>query len=367
MNLKKIDLKKIDKKFYLYLGISTVIMIAVIILIVILKVVIGSRVTFKGAEEKIKNSAITYVLNRKDLLPAKNEITRIEFNSLVEAKLIKPFEKLLKDKTASCTAYVTIENNNENYVYIPYLDCGEKYKTSYLSDKILSNGTTTSGDGIYEIEGNYVFRGEKVNNYVSFAGITWRILRINSDKSIRLIETVHEDSYVWDDRYNTDKKSSTGISDYRVSRIKDTLTGFYDKLFSSSEKSYIVKQNVCIGKRYEQDENLSNSIECSETLDNQYVSLIQANEFALASIDNNCKTILSNECTNYNYLATFKRTYWTITGVAGRTDKVYKISKNVNSTIASGSSSTNMVIHLTGNVRYKSGDGTIDNPYVIKM
>lgn len=52
----------------------------------------------------------------------------------------------------------------------------------------------TNGKGLYYrslgTEGNrvtYYFRGNVTNNYVSFAGKTWRIVRINEDGSVRLI------------------------------------------------------------------------------------------------------------------------------------------------------------------------------------
>ena len=44
------NLKKIDKKFYLYLGISFAAMIILIILMFILKLVIGNKISFEAAE-----------------------------------------------------------------------------------------------------------------------------------------------------------------------------------------------------------------------------------------------------------------------------------------------------------------------------
>lgn len=363
------NLKKIDKKFYLYLGISFAAMIILIILMFILKLVIGNKISFEAAENKIRNVAIEYVEARKELLPAKNESIRIEFDDLVQAELIKPFDKLLKDSEATCTAYVIIENNNENYLYTSYLDCGDKYHTIKLNDKIKENGIVTSDEGLYEIEGNIVFRGEKLNNYVEFADKLWQIIRINTDGTIRLIEVSRDESYIWDNRYNSDIKATNGINDYRVSRIKDVLDSFYnnEKEFSKKDKTYMVKQNVCIGKRTENDTNLSNSIECSDTLDDQYLSLIQANEFAIASIDKNCSTLIDKECSNYNYLATSKKTYWTITGSNERSDKVYKIFTTASANLATSSASIRLVINLSSNTLYENGDGSEENPYKIKM
>ena len=61
------------------------------------------------------------------------------------------------------------------------LDSGDTVATG------LGDGT----NGIYESEDDlgtsYYFRGAVENNYVSFAGMTWRIVRINGDGSIRIV------------------------------------------------------------------------------------------------------------------------------------------------------------------------------------
>ena len=80
--------------------------------------------------------------------------------------------------------------------------------TVYLKDQILEDNneqsdsnidfsqisSSTNGQGLYytntNTEGNkttYYFRGAVENNYVEFAGLYWRIIRINEDGSIRLI------------------------------------------------------------------------------------------------------------------------------------------------------------------------------------
>jgi len=345
------------------------VMVILIIVMLVLKLAIGNKVSFEVAENKIKNAAINYVDARPELLPVKGESTRIEFNDLVTAKLIKPFDELLQDSEATCTAYVIVENNNEYYLYTPYLDCGDKYNTSTLANKIKTNNIVTSGEGLYEIEGNLVFRGEKLNNHIKFAGKDWLIMGINSNGTIRLIEVLRDDYFVWDDRYNSEKEASNGINDYKVSRIKDTLDEIYnnEKEFSKNDKAYLTAQNVCVGKRNESDTNLSSAVECSETLNDQYLSLIQINEYALASIDKNCSTVMDMECSNYNYLANLERAYWSITGTASRSDKVFKIYSDVTTNIAASTSSIKLVANLSANTLYESGDGSEENPYKIKM
>ena len=53
------------------------------------------------------------------------------------------------------------------------------------------NQVATTEEGLFIANDNngksYYFRGNITNNYLDFAGLTWRIVRINGDKSVRII------------------------------------------------------------------------------------------------------------------------------------------------------------------------------------
>ena len=74
-----------------------------------------------------------------------------------------------------------------------------------------SSNNTSDASGLYSSTatntGNptYYFRGNVENNYVSFAGFTWRIVRINEDGTIRLImqDGINDNTkYVFNSNYN---------------------------------------------------------------------------------------------------------------------------------------------------------------------
>ena len=57
-----------------------------------------------------------------------------------------------------------------------------------LANKITSGATFVyDGDGIYLTGGTYTYKGEKVDNYIKYGNLVWRILKINSDKSIDIV------------------------------------------------------------------------------------------------------------------------------------------------------------------------------------
>ena len=97
--------------------------------------------------------------------------------------------------------------------------------------KIAPNDTET--DGLYMAEDDegesYYYRGAVKNNYVSFAGFIWRIIRRNGDGSVRMI---------YSGKKTNDSKETTGIgmSQFNDKYIDHTYMGYkYNENFSLHE------------------------------------------------------------------------------------------------------------------------------------
>ena len=331
--------------------------------------------SFKELELELVEKSQLYFKNHKDELPPLNTLSTISIEDLSYRGIIGNINKMIGND-ANCSGYITIENNNNYYMYSPQLNCvntKESYESKNLVNTLLEN-VVTSGNGLYNLGNSYYFRGDNVDNYLIFDGLLWRITKINDDNSIRLIEAGSREPVIWDDRYNPEINSTTGNNDYVHdninSRIKDTLDAIYDNTYekkdilSDNAKGYIKVTSLCIGKRSLEDNINDGSIECSESLDNQYVGLLQLNEYMLASLDNNCSNAESIACSNYNYLADFDNSYWTITGNSENNSQVYKIYNTVVSSLANSSGMAKMVINISENSNV-SGSGTEDDPYVI--
>lgn len=374
MDLKKIsmpDLKKLDKSLINKLAMFILIIVFLVIIIIVIKLLKGNRVSYSAIEEKMVVAAKKYYSNNEEGIEKFKDISSKELSvnvdTLVKAGYIKDLTKLTPNKEATCKGKVSAKTNNEFILYTAYLDCGADYKTKYLSD-VLKESIVDTGNGLYAYNDYHLYRGEYVNNYVNFADKTWRIIRINNDNTIRLIETTKREKIVWDDRYNIDLDSNDGINDFDVSRIKDSLAALYnnDKEFTDTDKAYILPQNLCIGKRNTDETNIDGTVECSKTYDNFMIGLIQANEYALSSLDANCKTPEDKACDNYNYFNNFTSSYWSITASNYKTSKVYKLSPAPFVTNADNEASIRSVIKIDSNATYVSGDGTLENPYIFK-
>ena len=370
-NIKKPDLKKMDKKLLARLFLALAIIVIIVIVMIVIKIIIGNRVEYSTIETKMINAAKDYYTNDEngsnEFKAISNGEISVSVDTLVNGGYLDSLDKIAPDKEATCKGKVTVKMNNGYTLYTPFLDCGSSYKTKYLNE-VITASVVESGNGLYKIDNDYVFRGENLNNYVSFADKTWFILRVRENGNIRLIELTKREKLPWDDRYNLDVQSKNGINDFKVSRIKDSLTSLYENSeeFSDTNKGYIVPTNLCIGKRSEDDTDNSGNIECKEVVENWPLGLIQINEFLIASLDKNCNKLTDNSCENYNYLSTLQGIYWSITANSAKSDKVYKFNSTPFSSSTISDGGIRAVIELDPNTVYVSGDGTSDNPYIIK-
>ena len=365
-------LKRIDQKYLMFAGVILGIIVLFIVIILVMSACQGNKKGYSNVELRMQKAAISYFEKHDKDLPQKDGSTaRVSLEKLVNSGNMPAIDKLV-DEGVSCSGEVNVTNNNEHYIYLPYLNCGKAYKTEKLSEKIIATDELNEVDeGLYESEDEddvYVFRGENVNNYLTFANKTWRIIRINSDNSIKVIAVDRVEQKEWDNRYNVDKRFTAGINDYSVSRIKAYLQELYnsDDFFKDADRSMIKTEDLCVGHRSESDLSTDGSVECSTTFDDQQIGLIQINEFITPSLDPNCKASADHSCSNYNYLGSFERAYWTITADTATTYMVYYIDGYASLRQTGNISGVNPVITLTKNLVYASGDGTLEKPYKIK-
>lgn len=364
------NLANVNKKLFKYMFIAIGAFVGIFLIIGIVKLIMGNKLSYQKIEDKMQKAAISY-LKDKDTeasLPTGNEVVSIDIEDLVTNKNIKELSKYIKDKNVSCSGNVVVRKQNDEYLYIPYLDCGDAYKTTSLKDYIIDKqGLVTEGDGLYHLNNEYIYRGEYVNNYVDFAGQTWRILNIDIDGNIKLLQDETKVRNHWDNRYNVDAKASVGINNYELSRINKKLNDLYDEIFSDDDKKYITNKNLCVGKRFVGDTTKDGQTECAEILENQKIGLIQMDEYLIVSLDPNCKKIRDGACQNYNYLSKYIESWWSITPNAVDTSNVYEIYGGISNT--SNASIAKLVrasIYLNNDVIYVSGDGSKENPYVFK-
>jgi len=262
----------------------------------------------------------------------------------------------------------------------------------------------TNGKGLYYTSTNtendkktYYFRGAVDNNYVSFAGQVWRIVRINEDGSIRLI---------LDKGYTSSKFSeagTTGVSymveeaetgEYNYSQIYRALENYYygysvsnASNTLSSKEAYLADAGFCndrskVNNSYGAYERLINNrtpqFACPQTKDlftkntnNQGNKLLWAS-IGLLTID---EVVYAGgragiEYSDY-YLANGE-SWWTMSPytegsmfrVTPKGNLFYEYVENEYST-AEITNRVRPVINLKSSVTVASGSGIETDPYVI--
>lgn len=356
----------IKDKIYYVMGIT----IFVIVLIIILSSCSsgGGASSYEGIEQNMVSAAKKYYSSKQERLPnIDGNSVKVSISTLVEAELLKETVDP-KNKSNVCTGYVEVTKVGDDYSYVPFLTCAGNYEAKYLKDFVIETKTDELGNGVYNIDNEYIYRGNDVNNYVQFNNMLWRIVKVDSTGDIKLILAYRTDEgYKWDSKYNSIKKGNFGITtNYLITDIRQSLKSYYENAFSESSKAMIVSKTFCIG-RYSQKDYFDKEKECSITIQNEKVGLLNATDFKNASLDQNCVSLSNYECTNQNYLNDENINTWLLNSDSDTTHKAYYLSRAIGITNASNERKINPVIYLSNKTMIGDGKGTLENPLIIKQ
>ncbi len=374
-NIKKPEINNQQKSLIKIALIAVAAIIALILIITLVKAIVGTKISNAQLENVMVRAAKNYIEDNPDKLT--DDIygeDSISISTLVAGEYMKEITKY-KGKDTNCNGSVTVFKNADHYSYSPKLTCGDDYTYQTLSDTIIDDeNIVTTGNGLYYNEtGNYyVFRGEYVDNYLTFAGQTWRILRVDEDGNIRLLQASGTQYIKWDDRYNSDSNMRDGINYFEGtenSRIKDSILDYYndEENFSSESKSVIIPKEYCVGSRTEDSTDRTGASECMTKSELMGAGLPYVSELLEISLDVNCLSIKSKACSNYNYLDAMNTQFWTGTPYSGDSHQVYYSDQGkFYKTSARELKTMNIQITINGNINYASGTGKVNDPYVVK-
>ena len=219
-------------------------------------------------------------------------------------------------------------------IYNPKSESGEKLMT--LASTISSNSNIVyEGSGLYLENGNYIYKGEKVDNYVLVNNMLFRIIKINSDKTIDIVLDDFINKIEWDKEYK----------DYSKSEINKYLN---DKFLNILDKNILEKTTVCNPKV-----DKLTDVECGDYTSDDYVRLLGITDILTSKVDNKSYLVKDSE-----YLWLYNQTnsrVWHTSGDSLASDEV------------SSRYGIKPVITLKNNVILINGDGTENNPYRISQ
>ena len=249
-----------------------------------------------------------------------------------------------------------------------------------------SSNNTSDASGLYKSTatntGNptYYFRGNVTNNYVSFAGFTWRIVRVNEDGTIRIV--------MQDGINNTDYKFNSKYDNYTYmyytnSNAKTQLESWYQTNIGSKAD---LAENVATGDYYCEQAKVK--------LDDSYTSgsatMTTYNKYTpdfKCSSDGNGKGIVNvsigllsydevvyaggyYDQNNSSYYLYNSAIYWWTMSPAGFSDSYATVWRVASGYVGYGNVASTYrlrpVLNLNDNTKISSGNGTKENPFVVQ-
>ena len=278
-----------------------------------------------------------------------------------------------EDQSINMTKTIKVHINIENYIDPCTVN-------NCLNNHIISLADNPSETGVYN-ENGYRYEGLDPNNYVLFNNETWRIIGVFDDYThgiagenlVKIIRADSIGSNAWD---------SDTINDWNTSSLKAYLNGDYYNSLNQASQSLIEEVTWKLGGYADYNTTTSSLAYTAERgttvysgrpkVGTGYIGLMYASDYGYAVLNTSCSrdTILysynSDGCYNQNWLYLGSH-QWTITPLSSYSDYVWSVTcfGNVYDYGASDGLGVRPSLYLKSNTTIISGDGSLDNPYVL--
>ena len=246
-----------------------------------------------------------------------------------------------------------------------------------------SSNNTSDASGLYAStdtntgKPTYYFRGNVENNYISFAGQTWRIVRINEDGTIRIIM---QDGI----NNNTNYKFNSNYDNYSYmyytnSAIKSILESWYQTNIGSktdlasnvaSGNYYCEQAKVKVGFNFpsgnatmELYSSYMPDFKC--TNDGNGKGLVNA-DIGLITYDEVVYAGGYYNQNNSNYYLRNNKWFWSMSPAADSNIWSVNTLGNINYNMTINPFNVRPVLNLTANTKISDGNGTKDSPFVVE-
>ena len=335
----------------------------------------------------VKNS-VTNVTVNATATSTKSKVRGLGSKDLVEGKNTLPIRVIAEDGSEKIyNVNVTRKGEGKE------LKSEIMKNTVITADPTLTNSSNNTKDesGLYKStdtntgEATYYFRGNVENNYVSFAGFTWRIVRINEDRTIRIVmqDGINDNANIRFNLNNDDNHNYTYMY-YTNSNAKTTLESWYQTNIGS--KADLAK-NVASGAYYCEQAKVKYSDSWTSGNATMITYTSYTPDFKCSS-DGNGKGVVSSSVglltydevvyaggyyaqNNSSYYLNNPAIYWCTmspVGFSGSTSGIWYIDNNGHISLynATGSIKLRAVLNLKADIQISDGDGTKENPFVVE-
>lgn len=320
------------------------------------------------------------------------ELTFVNLDTLQNDNAGKSFDSYVlmqQDEITLLSEQILMDENNYSSVEEAISAITNKEEPDFSK-------TETTDAGIYKTVDNYgnsyYFRGATEDNYVEFAGMLWRIIRIDGEGNIKLMlyneDAANATTYIaiedgiefkWDYRFTIK---------YYETALGDGIDSWYTEKLQTDYEVYLTKSSYCIENTaldeigdkdlfgaYYRLINSEPSYLCETTLEDTfeyftYAALISTDEVSFAG-----GTITDTNTDYYLYSSTGD--YWTLSSagfnISGGDSYMwwmYLVNENglikaIETETVYAESLIYPTISLDDTSIYLEGNGTFENPYKI--
>ena len=334
---------------------------------------------------KVPNSVSSVTVNAT-VTSTKSKVRGLGTKELVVGKNTLPIRVIAEDGSEKIyNVNVTRKADVASSISI----FGKKYEVIDSKPTLTTSSNNTNDEsGLYASTdtntGNptYYFRGNVENNYVSFAGQTWRIVRINEDGTIRIVMQDGINSNT-EYQFNSNSNNYTYMY-YTNSQAKTTLESWYQTNIGSKTNlasKVVIGNYYCEQAKSAYDGNYISDSGADMIFYPQYIPSFKCN------LDKNKNGIVSanvglltydemvyaggyGRAINNNYYLSTSYQSWTMSpaGVYSGTAHIWPLYTHSDYVYCSAEKSYALrpVINLKSNIKVSSGDGTKDSPFIIE-
>ncbi len=216
-----------------------------------------------------------------------------------------------------------------------------KKESITLAGNILANNKVTKEEtGLHQDKDGYYFKGKVENNYVKFANRYFRIIRINNDNTTKLISEDNASIFMWGDD-TAYKNSNLNIW---LTKTENEYSGIYYDTIPET-KQFLTRT------KYSEDNLLDEKVKEGKKEYQDHITTLTINDYIKASGKN---SYLNNN-----------KYFWLIGHDKENMNLYVDEDGNVESGANYESFGIRAVVTLKKDIKTISGDGTIDNPYII--
>lgn len=220
----------------------------------------------------------------------------------------------------------------------------ENYKVAEgnktLNGSIINNTKVTDKDGLHHDTSGYYYKGQVSNNYVKFANRLFRILRINNDGSVKVISEDINASFMWGEESSYDK------SNLKSWLSTDNILGVYYKTLPTPN-------NFLVFTEYKEDKLNELKVVESKDIYKDYLTPLTIADYINAGGKD---SFLNNN-----------HAFW-ILGQDKENNNLYiDVDGSIESSLSYETYGIRVVFTFKKDLNILSGNGTVENPYIINQ